>query len=133
MREIHEGETASFAKTITEGDVALFAEATGDVNPLHLDADYARTTRFGKPIAHGMLTASLISTALGTKLPGAGTIYLSQSLRFLKPVYLGDTVTATVRVQQYDRERGRLTMATVCANQHGEDVVTGEARILYQG
>jgi 3-hydroxybutyryl-CoA dehydratase len=127
-----EGDTASFSKTITEADVVLYAGLSGDTNPLHLDAEYARSTRFGQRIAHGMLTAALISTVIGTKLPGPGAIYAGQTLRFLKPVFVGDTITATATVTAYNRERGRLTLATVCRNQRGDEVITGEADILYR-
>lgn len=126
------GYSASFSKTVTEADIILYAGISGDTNPVHLDAEYARSTRFGQRIAHGMLTAGFISAVLGTKLPGPGAIYLGQTLRFLKPVYIGDTITATATVDGYDRERGRLKVATICRNQHGEEVLTGEADILYR-
>ena len=133
MIEWNEGDSASFAKTITEADILLYAAVSGDTNPLHLDAEYARTTRFGQRIAHGMLTAGLISTVLGTKLPGPGTIYTGQSLRFAGPVHIGDTVTATATITAYDKMRGRMTISTVCRNQRGEDVVIGEAQVVYKG
>src|SRR5438067_6659993 len=96
MPEFHEGDSASFAKTITEADILLYSAVSGDTNPLHLNAEYAANSRFGQRIAHGMLTAGLISAVIGTKLPGPGAIYMSQSLNFRAPVHLGDTVTATV-------------------------------------
>jgi 3-hydroxybutyryl-CoA dehydratase len=126
------GATATYSKTVTEEDVERFAAVTGDVNPVHLDEAFAQTTRFGKRIAHGMLTAGLISTVLGTRLPGLGAIYVSQSLRFLRPVFIGDTVTAIATIESYDRDRGRMKVATVCVNQGGQEVVTGEADLLYQ-
>ncbi len=129
------GDRASFRKTISEADVVLFAGVSGDTNPLHLDAEYARKTRFGARIAHGILTAGLISTVIGTRLPGTGAVYLAQSLQFLKPVYLGDTVTATAVVREVrDRDDGSqvLTLETVCVNQRGERVLEGEAKVLYQ-
>lgn len=129
------GDRASFTKTISEADVVLFAGVSGDTNPLHLDAEYARKTRFGARIAHGILTAGLISTVIGTRLPGTGAVYLAQSLKFLKPVYLGDTVTATAYVRQVrDRDDGGqvLTLETICVNQRGERVLEGEAKVLYQ-
>src|SRR5438874_2287083 len=106
MPEFNEGDSASFSKTITEADILLYSGVSGDTNPLHLNAEYARTTRFGQRIAHGMLTAGLISTVIGTKLPGRGAIYAGQTLRFLKPVFLGDTITAAVTLTAYNRERG---------------------------
>ena len=129
------GDRASFRKTISEADVVLFAGVSGDTNPLHLDAEYARKTRFGARIAHGILTAGLISTVIGTRLPGTGAVYLAQSLQFLKPVYLGDTVTATAVVREVrDRDDGSqvLTLETVCVNQRGERVLEGEAKVLYR-
>jgi 3-hydroxybutyryl-CoA dehydratase len=126
------GDSDSFTKTITEADIVLFAGITGDTNPLHIDAEYARTTQFGKRVAHGMLTASLISTVIGTRLPGTGAIYAGQTLRFVAPVFIGDTITATATLEGYDRERGKLTLATVCFNQDGKEVVTGEAVVFYR-
>ncbi len=126
------GDSAEFTKTIGDEDIQRYAEITGDTNPVHLDEEYARTTRFGRRVAHGMLTAGFISTVLGTKLPGPGTIYLGQTLRFLAPVYPGDTITATVRIERYDEARGHMTLSTVCANGAGEPVMTGEAEVLYR-
>ncbi|RMF36009.1 MAG: MaoC family dehydratase [Chloroflexi bacterium] len=130
MRRFQVGERASLTRTITEDDVIAFARLTGDTNPLHLDEAYARTTRFGRRIAHGLLTAGLISALLGTELPGPGAIYLEQRLRFTRPVYLGDTVTATVEVLSFREEKGVLTLRTDCFNQEGEPVLTGEAVLL---
>ena len=127
-----DGDGASYVKTITADDVEAYAALTGDTNPLHLDETYAEKTRFGQRIAHGMLTAGLISTVIGTKLPGPGAIYLGQTIRFLKPVHLGDTITATATITQYDEERRRMTLETVCRNQRDEDVLVGEADILYR-
>ena len=100
FEELTEGLSASFEKVVTEQDVQTFAQVTGDTNPVHLDADYAATTSFEKPIAHGMLTAGFISAAIGTKLPGPGCIYLEQSLKFRAPVFFGATVTTTVTVKE---------------------------------
>src|SRR5947209_7522379 len=122
MPEFNEGDTATFAKTITEADILMYAAVSGDTNPVHINAEYAAQTRFGERIAHGMLTAGLISAVIGTKLPGPGAIYMSQSLRFVAPVRLGDTVTATGTITVYDKKKGRMTIETVCRNQHGEDV-----------
>src|SRR5690348_12804241 len=104
MMQVKRGMTASVAKTVVDSDIRNFADASGDHNPVHLDEDYAKTTRFGKRIAHGMLSASFISTVLGTKLPGPGTIYLEQTLQFCRPVFIGDTITATVTVTRVNRK-----------------------------
>lgn len=120
------GQTASFGKTITEADVVLFAAITGDTNPMHLNAEYAKDTIFGERIAHGMLAAGLITKVLGTQLPGPGTIYLSQSLKFRAPVRIGDTVTATVEVVTLHPEKHRATLSTRCTVR-GEPVMEGEA------
>jgi 3-hydroxybutyryl-CoA dehydratase len=125
------GHTASFTKTITSDDVAMFAKVSGDDQPLHLDAAFAARTRFKKPIAHGMLSAGLISAALGTKLaPEFVAVYLSQQLRFRMPVNIGDTITADLEVTAVDSEKRILTVRTDCLNQQGEAVVKGEATVL---
>lgn len=128
--EFQPGQRASFTKTVTEADVYAFAGITGDFNPLHVNAEYARRSRFGERIAHGMLTAGLISTVLGMRLPGPGGIYLSQSLKFLQPVKFGDTVTATVEVVSYRTEKRILTLRTACTNQRGDAVAEGESVLL---
>ena len=120
------GLKASFGKTITEADVVLFAAVTGDTNPMHLNAEYAKTTVFGERIAHGMLAAGLITKVLGTQLPGPGTIYMSQTLKFRAPVRIGETVTATVEVLALHPEKHRATLRTVCTVR-GELVLEGEA------
>ena len=127
------GETASLTKTITEADIALFAGLTGDFNPLHLDKEFAKRTRFGERIAHGLLTAGLISAVLGTSLPGPGSIYLSQSLNFHEPVKIGDTITAAVKVSAYNREKRVVTLETKCHNQDGIVVLSGKAVLLLEG
>ncbi|HVF44797.1 MAG TPA: MaoC family dehydratase [Pyrinomonadaceae bacterium] len=124
------GDGAEVSKTITGEDVRAFAELTGDRNPVHLDEAYAATTRFGRRIAHGMLGASLISTVLAGELPGPGSVYLSQTLRFTAPVFLGDTVTARVTVTNVREDKPVVTLETVCTNQRGERVVEGEAVVL---
>ncbi len=125
------GDTASFGKTVTEEDIVAFARATGDEQPLHLDDSYAAKTRFKRRVAHGMLSAGLISAALGTKLaPHATVVYLSQTLRFLRPVFPGDTVTAKLEVTAVDPERSFVTCSTECVNQDGTSVLTGEATVL---
>lgn len=126
------GETASLTKTITEGDIRQFAELVGDVNPLHLDDTFAAKTRFGRRIAHGMWTASLVSAVLGTQLPGPGTIYLSQTIRFLAPVYVGDTVTAQVTVVETRQDKPVLTLETLCCNQDGVLLMSGQAVVLVE-
>lgn len=123
------GQSASVSRTISESDVYLYAGVTGDNNPAHLNEQYASGTVFGGRIAHGMLTAGLISAALGTRLPGPGAIYLGQTLRFLAPVRFGDTITATVTVRELKQEKNRAILETTCINQDGKVVVTGEAVI----
>ncbi|MDA8049813.1 MAG: MaoC family dehydratase [Rhodospirillales bacterium] len=122
------GMTASVAKTITEADIVLYAAVSTDTNPVHLDEESAAHSMFKGRIAHGMLSAGLISAALGTKLPGPGTIYLSQSLRFRAPVRPGDTVSATVEVTALDPERKRATLKTTCFVK-GKPVIEGEALV----
>src|SRR5579871_4423495 len=111
------GESASRSKTITDEDVRLFAQVTGDINPVHLDEAYAAESRFGRRIAHGMLTGSLISAILGNDLPGHGSIYLGQEFKFKAPVYIGDTITATVEVIAYREDKRIATFKTTCVNQ----------------
>ncbi|HYR06791.1 MAG TPA: MaoC family dehydratase [Longimicrobium sp.] len=127
--ELAAGDSAEFTKTVTETDVVLYAGITGDLNPAHVDEVSASAGRFGGRIAHGMLVAGFISTVLGTRLPGPGTIYLSQSLRFVAPVRLGDTVTARVEVAELLPKR-RARLATTVRNQRGETVVEGEATVM---
>jgi 3-hydroxybutyryl-CoA dehydratase len=125
------GDHAEFEKAVTSEDIALFAQVSGDTNPLHSDAEYAAKTRFGECIAHGMLTAGFISAALGTKLaPHCCVVYLSQSLRFLRPVKIGDTVKAVVCVKGIEQEKRMVTVETDCFNQNGDPVVKGEAIVL---
>lgn len=131
--EIRVGQAAEMAKTVTETDIALFAGVTGDFNPVHIDAVEAGKSRFGERIAHGMLSAGFISAVLGTRLPGTGSIYLSQSLRFTKPVRIGDTVTARVEVLEVIATKRRVRLATTCRNQNGETVVEGEAVVMVDG
>ncbi len=125
------GTEAKLSRTITENDILLFAQVSGDHNPIHLDAEYAERSFFGKRIAHGFLVGSLISAVLGNDLPGPGSIYLSQSLRFLAPIHIGDTVTVTVKVMALRDDKRIVTLHTVCANQHGTPVLSGEATIKY--
>ena len=128
--DFHAGERASFTKTITELDVTTFATITGDLNPLHLDDEYAHKGRFGQRVAHGMLTAGLISAVLGNRLPGPGSIYLSQQIEFLAPVFIGDTITAVVEVTEWREDKRIITLKTDCHNQDLKDVLTGKAVLL---
>lgn len=123
------GQSASFGKTITEADILLFAGVSGDTNPVHINAEVAAASMFKERIAHGMLSASLISTVLGTRLPGAGTIYLGQNLKFRAPVKIGETVTATVTVTALDAAKKRVTLSTVCTVA-GKPVIDGEATVM---
>jgi phosphate acetyltransferase len=127
---IRVGDSASLVRRVTNRDIQLFASVSGDVNPAHVDALYAKSSHFHEIIAHGMLGASLISTVLGTRYPGPGTIYLGQSLKFLKPVHIGDTLTVTVAVKSLDATRHRVTLDTRCVNQQGEAVIDGEAEVM---
>ncbi len=128
----HIGQQASYSRRISEEDVVQFADISGDRNPLHLDDDFAKKTRFGRRIAHGMLVASLISTVLGSKLPGPGTIYLSQTIKFTAPVFLGDTIKATVTVVDVKEHKPIVTLETHCSNQDGEVVLEGEAVVVVE-
>ena len=124
------GQTASLRRTVSAADVEAFARVTGDTNPVHLDEAYAASTRFHHRIAHGMLAASYISALLGTEFPGPGTIYISQSLTFLRPVYLGDTLEVLAAVSTFRADKSILPLATAVKNQHGDTVVSGEAVCL---
>ncbi len=125
------GDVATYERTVTAEDVEKFAAVTGDTNPLHRDPEYAKKTRFGECIAHGMLSAGYISAVLGTKLaPHACAVYLSQSIRFLRPVKIGDAIKAVAEVKELDAEKRTLTLQTECHNQDGDAVVKGEAVIL---
>ena len=129
-KSIHElkiGDSAQISKTITESDIELFAKATGDFNPVHLDQAYAEKTSFKGRIAHGLLSVGLLSAVLGNTLPGHGTIYLSQEVKFLAPVRIGDTITAKVEVIELIPEKNRAKFRTTCTNQDGKLVVEGTA------
>lgn len=117
---------------VTERDIAAFGEVVGDHNPLHSDPDFAATTRFGRPIAHGMLAASFISGVLGTQLPGPGTVYLRQTLEFKAPVYPGDVVTATVTVTKVRDDKPVFTLRTMCTKADGTVAIDGEAVVLLE-
>ena len=122
------GDTASLSKTIGDEDIRAFAEASGDHNPLHLDEEFAKQTRFGRRIAHGMLGASLISAVIANELPGS--IYLGQTLKFVAPVFPDDTLTAKVTVVSIREDKPIVKLETICTNQHGETIIRGEATIL---
>jgi phosphotransacetylase/acyl dehydratase len=128
--EIALGAVASLTRTLAWDDIRLFAVMSGDINPAHVDQQFAASDAFHKIIAHGMWGGALISTVLGTKLPGPGTIYLSQTLRFKRPVALGDTITVTVTAAAKDAERHRITFDCECVNQHGEVVISGSAEVI---
>jgi 3-hydroxybutyryl-CoA dehydratase len=127
--EIKVGDTAEFAKTVSESDVYTYAGVTGDFNPAHIDASYAEKTFFKARIAHGMLSAGFISAVIGTKLPGTGTIYMKQDLKFLAPVRIGDTVTARVEVVEIVSEKNLVRLKTTCSIQDGTQVLDGEALV----
>lgn len=129
IEDLKIGQSASTSKTVTEADVILFAGISTDFNPAHLDEEYAKTTQFGGRIAHGMLSAGFISAVLGTQLPGPGTIYLGQTLKFKSPVRIGDTVTATVTVKELLVEKNRVILDTVCTV-GGKVVIEGEATMM---
>ena len=127
------GHTASFTKTVTAADIQSYADASGDTNPLHFDSGYAAKTRFKAPIAHGMLSAGVISAAIGVKLaPKAVVIYLSQNLRFRAPVSVGDVLTAKITATSVDAERSRVALETVVTKQDGTEVVTGDALVMVE-
>jgi 3-hydroxybutyryl-CoA dehydratase len=124
------GITAQRTHVISDETIRAFAQASGDTNPVHLDDAYAATTPFGRRIAHGMLSAGIISAVLGNDLPGPGTIYLGQELKFKAPVYIGDTITATVELVKYRDDKRIATFRTTCTNQDGVVVVEGEAVVI---
>ena len=125
--ELEIGQSASYVRTVSEQDILLFAAVSGDTNPVHLDADYAATTQFGERIAHGMLTGALVSAALALNLPGPGSVYLGQNLKFRAPVLIGDTLTIELEVAEKNDRRKQVTINCKVLNQHGKRVATGEA------
>ncbi|MBN1834071.1 MAG: MaoC family dehydratase [Deltaproteobacteria bacterium] len=127
--ELKLGDYAEVAKTVTETDVYLFAGITGDLNPAHVNEEYAKNTFFQTRIAHGILLAGFISAAIGMKLPGQGTIYIRQELNFLAPVRIGDTIIARVEVARMDTEKNRVVLKTTCTNQEAVVVLEGEALV----
>lgn len=130
MPSLNPGDKASRITTITDEMIRLFANLSGDNNPVHLDDDYAQTTRFGRRIAHGMIAAGLISATLANDLPGPGTVYLSQTLQFKAPVFPGDTITTTVEVKNVRPDKPIVTLTTFCKNQDDKVVLEGEAVVL---
>jgi len=139
IRELTVGQVAELSRQVTQKIVNDFGETVGDFNPLHFDAAFAHRISFKSPIVHGAFSAGLISAAVGTLLPGPGTLYMTQDLRFLKPVFIGDTIVARVEVVELITDRNRARLKTTCLNQHGDEVLTGEAwvkppkeRIVYE-
>lgn len=122
-------DSGSFTKTITEKDVFAFADVSGDFNPLHIDEEYAKKTRFGRRVAHGILMAGIISTVLGGEIPGVGTVFVELHIRFLKPVFIGDTVTANAIVTEIINPK-RMRLMVYCVNQDGADVAIGNAVVI---
>ena len=129
-RDLKIGMQDSITKTITETDIILYSGISLDINPVHINENYAAETFFKKRIAHGMLSAGLISAVLGTKLPGEGSIYLEQSLKFIKPVFINDTITASTEVIELNNEKNIVVLSTICKNQKDEIVLEGQAKIL---
>lgn len=127
--QLAKGDAAEFSKTISEADVYMYAGVSGDLNPAHINEEYAKGTFFKHRIAHGMLTASFISAVIGMQLPGPGTIYMSQNLNFLAPVRINDTVTARVEVAEKIEEKQRVRLTTTCSNQNGTLLISGEALV----
>ncbi|HEU4366907.1 MAG TPA: MaoC family dehydratase [Methylomirabilota bacterium] len=130
IAELAPGDRAEITRVVEQADIGSFVEAVGDYNPVHSDPAYAAGTPFKAPIAPGIYTAGLISAVIGTRLPGPGAIYLSQSLKFVRPVKAGDTITARVEIIEVIGERNRIRLQTVCVNQHGDEVLSGEAWVM---
>lgn len=133
IESISVGDSVEVPTTVTAKAIELFAEATGDRNPVHLDEEAAARSQFGERIAHGMLTAGFVSAAIASKLPGPGSIYLGQTLRFMRPVRIGDIVTVKLRVLEVIAAKRRVRLATACTNQNGETVLDGEATVMMPG
>ncbi|PXF28697.1 hypothetical protein WH50_24900 [Pokkaliibacter plantistimulans] len=129
LEDLAVGMSDCIAKTISESDILQFADITGDTNPIHIDAEYAATTTFGKQIAHGMLAGGLISAVLGTRLPGPGAIYLEQHLEFKLPIHIGDTITATATIEEIDLRRKKVKLTTNCTT-NGKTVAQGYAIVM---
>lgn len=129
MKMLKIEDKATLKKIITEKDIVEFSKVSGDTNPIHLNEEYAKNSIFGKRIAHGMLSASFISNVIGNQLPGQGTIYLKQSLKFCKPVYIDDIITVTVEVKEIDYDKSIILLDTKCTSQNGDIVIEGEAYV----
>ena len=130
LQELYIGQKAEYSKVITKEMVETFSVISGDINPLHLDDNYAKNTIFKGRIAHGILVSGLISAVIANKLPGEGAIYLTQSLKFTKPVKLNDKITAAVEIISIDDENSKITLSTICRNAEGKIVIDGEAQVL---
>jgi len=130
INELKVGQSATFTKTISESDVYLFAGISGDLNPAHVNSEYAKETMFKDRIAHGVLVSSLISTVFGMYLPGPGSIFLENNVKFKKPVYFNDTITAKVEVSELLTEKNIVKFVTECTNQKGEVVIVGDATLM---
>lgn len=130
LEDLSVGQSAMFGKTVTEADIMAFAGVSGDTNPIHLHEGFAKASRFGRRIAHGMLSGSFISTVIGTKLPGPGAIYVSQTMNFMAPVLIGDTITAVATISAIDATKRRVTLKTQCLNGEDKVVIDGEAVVL---
>jgi 3-hydroxybutyryl-CoA dehydratase len=124
------GDSYSRSRHVTDELIRQFAELSGDYNPIHLDEEFAATTRFGKRIAHGMLTGAFISAVLGYEFAERKIVYLSQTMKFVAPVFIDDTVTVTATITHIRQERGIVTLSTDCSNQNGQTVLTGEAKVM---
>ncbi len=130
ISEIAIGQKATYSKTSTAEDIQLFATVSGDVNPVHLDDNYAKTTQFGQRIAHGMYTGALVSAALAIELPGPGTIYLGQEIKFKAPVFIDDTITVELEVETIREDKAIVGLLCTCTNQHGKKVAIGKATVI---
>lgn len=130
ISDLYVGQTAEFTKTVSESDVYLFAGITGAQNPMQVNDVYAKQTRYGERIVHGMLSSSLISTVIGTQLPGNGTIYVRQNIQFKAPVFFGDTISAVVEVTDIFLDKNRVQLRTYCKNQNGDIVLDGFASVI---
>ena len=128
LDEIKVGMAVSYSQTVTDADIKAFADISGDNNPVHMDQEYASESQFGNRIAHGLMSASYFSALFGTKLPGPGCVYVEQNLKFLRPVFIGDTVTASVYVTEVDKNKRRVFFKTIC-EVSGKKVITGKAEI----
>ena len=130
MKQFFVGQKASFSRTITETDLVQFAGLSGDYNPIHVDKEYAKATRFGQRIAHGLLTTSLISRLLGMHLPGLGSVYLGQTLKFIQPVFIGDTITASAEIIEINEEKNIIRLKTECKKADSTVVLDGIATMM---